>query len=141
MCTICLACAWSASAATWFSGAMSPSFAASSRSSSRWRGTCGCWSPPGAAILDAPCGTGRYFPIVLGAGRFQMGSPEHERKLALAAGTPVVAPADGTVAQAGWQNGYGNLVVVDHGNEGFATRDRITASTARANSTPRAVKE
>lgn len=36
-------------------------------------------------------------------------------------GTPVYAPAEGRVAQAGWQNGYGQLVVVDHGN-GLTTR-------------------
>jgi murein DD-endopeptidase MepM/ murein hydrolase activator NlpD len=30
-------------------------------------------------------------------------------------GSPVVAAAAGTVTQAGWESGYGNLVVVDHG--------------------------
>ncbi len=36
--------------------------------------------------------------------------------LAVASGTPVVAAAAGTVIVAGWLGGYGNLVVVDHGN-------------------------
>jgi murein DD-endopeptidase MepM/ murein hydrolase activator NlpD len=40
--------------------------------------------------------------------------------LAVPVGTPVVAAAAGTVIVAGWFGGYGNLVVVDHGN-GFAT--------------------
>jgi murein DD-endopeptidase MepM/ murein hydrolase activator NlpD len=31
-------------------------------------------------------------------------------------GTPVFAPADGCVVEAGWKNGYGQTVVVDHGN-------------------------
>ncbi|MFQ5550767.1 MAG: M23 family metallopeptidase, partial [Gemmatimonadales bacterium] len=30
--------------------------------------------------------------------------------------TPIVAPADGTVIDAGWQVGYGNGVRIDHGN-------------------------
>ena len=30
-------------------------------------------SPPAGRILDVPCGTGRYFPIVLGAGRSVVG--------------------------------------------------------------------
>ena len=40
--------------------------------------------------------------------------------LAVPTGTPVVAAAAGTVIVAGWLGGYGNLVVVDHGN-GFST--------------------
>ena len=40
--------------------------------------------------------------------------------IAVGSGTPVVAAAAGTVIVAGWMGGYGNLVVVDHGN-GIAT--------------------
>ena len=35
-------------------------------------------------------------------------------------GTPVHVTADGVIVSAGWSNGYGKLVVVDHGN-GFQT--------------------
>ncbi len=31
------------------------------------------------------------------------------------AGTPIASSKDGVVAFAGWMNGYGNFVIVDHG--------------------------
>jgi murein DD-endopeptidase MepM/ murein hydrolase activator NlpD len=37
-----------------------------------------------------------------------------------ATGTPIAAAAGGTVVYAGWESGYGNFVVIDHGN-GLAT--------------------
>ncbi len=35
-------------------------------------------------------------------------------------GTPIHAAASGTVITAGWEGGYGNLIVIDHGG-GLAT--------------------
>ena len=40
--------------------------------------------PPGGAILDAPCGTGRYFDLVLAAGRTVVGIDQSAGMLAQA---------------------------------------------------------
>ena len=49
-----------------------------------------------------------------------------------ASGTPIVAAASGTVVSAGWQGGYGNAVIIDHGG-GEATlyghQSRLAVST------------
>lgn len=50
------------------------------------------------------------------------GSGFHEGiDIGVDAGTPVHATAAGKVTEAGWVDGYGNLVEIDHGN-GFVTR-------------------
>jgi murein DD-endopeptidase MepM/ murein hydrolase activator NlpD len=50
-------------------------------------------------------------------------------------GTPIEAAASGTVVYAGWESGYGNFVVIDHGN-GLATayghQSQIAVSNGQA---------
>jgi murein DD-endopeptidase MepM/ murein hydrolase activator NlpD len=41
--------------------------------------------------------------------------------MAGAIGTPILASADGVIVKAGWANGYGNMVEIDHGR-GLTTR-------------------
>jgi murein DD-endopeptidase MepM/ murein hydrolase activator NlpD len=60
-----------------------------------------------------------------GGRRNPFGGPGYEfhsgQDIEAAWGTPVVAGASGRVSFVGWQNGYGQLVVVDHGS-GLTTR-------------------
>ena len=58
-------------------------------------------------------------PVTSGFG-WRWGRMHEGIDIAVPSGTPVVASAAGTVIHAGWLGGYGNLVVVDHGN-GLAT--------------------
>lgn len=36
--------------------------------------------------------------------------------IGVAGGTPIYAAAGGTITYSGWESGYGNLVIIDHGN-------------------------
>lgn len=72
------------------------------------------WPVEGGEATDAFGVRGN--PFGGGSSEFHLG-----QDIAAPRGTQVVAPADGTVVQAGWQSGYGQTVVIDHGN-GLTTR-------------------
>src|SRR5918997_6570129 len=58
-------------------------------------------------------------PVVSGYG-WRWGRMHKGVDIAAGYGTPIRASASGTVIYAGWMGGYGNLIIVDHGN-GLAT--------------------
>jgi murein DD-endopeptidase MepM/ murein hydrolase activator NlpD len=58
-------------------------------------------------------------PVTSGFG-WRWGRMHEGIDIAVPSGTSVVAAASGTVVTAGWLGGYGNLIVIDHGN-GLAT--------------------
>jgi murein DD-endopeptidase MepM/ murein hydrolase activator NlpD len=78
---------------------------------------------PARAPSAAPSAAGFIWPVhgvVTSGFGWRWGRLHAGIDIAVASGTPVVAAASGTVVIAGWLGGYGNLVVVDHGN-GIAT--------------------
>jgi murein DD-endopeptidase MepM/ murein hydrolase activator NlpD len=58
-------------------------------------------------------------PITSGFG-WRWGRMHEGIDIGAACGTPIRAAASGTVVYAGWMDGYGNIIVIDHGG-GFAT--------------------
>jgi murein DD-endopeptidase MepM/ murein hydrolase activator NlpD len=80
-------------------------------------------SSAAAVTTGAPSAAGFIWPVhgvLTSYFGWRWGRMHEGIDLAVGNGTPVVASAAGTVIVAGWMGGYGNLVVVDHGN-GIAT--------------------
>jgi murein DD-endopeptidase MepM/ murein hydrolase activator NlpD len=77
----------------------------------------------GGGSIGSPSAAGLIWPVsgpVTSGFGPRWGRMHEGIDIAVPEGTPVVAAAAGTVIHAGWLGGYGNLVVVDHGN-GLAT--------------------
>jgi murein DD-endopeptidase MepM/ murein hydrolase activator NlpD len=79
-------------------------------------------SSQGAGIASTGSGvsaSGFLWPVhgaVVSGYGWRWGRMHEGVDISVASGTSVVAAASGTVIYAGWLGGYGNLVVVDHGN-------------------------
>ena len=77
----------------------------------------------GSAGTGAPSAAGLIWPVdgvVVSGFGMRWGRMHEGIDIAASSGTPIRAAAAGTVIHAGWLGGYGNLVVLDHGN-GLAT--------------------
>ena len=76
-------------------------------------------SSTGAVATGPPSSAGLVWPvsgpITSGFGP-RWGRMHEGIDIAGGSGTPIAAAAGGTVIVAGWSGGYGNLVVIDHGN-------------------------
>jgi len=64
---------------------------------------------PTSGWLSSAFSRMRYHPIL------HEGRPHEGIDVSAPYGAPIEAPASGSVIQAGWEAGYGNVVVIDHG--------------------------
>ncbi|MBA3245066.1 MAG: peptidoglycan DD-metalloendopeptidase family protein [Actinobacteria bacterium] len=76
-------------------------------------------SPSSPVRTQAASSSGYIWPahgVLTSSFGWRWGRMHEGIDIAVGSGTPVVSSAAGTVIVAGWLGGYGNLVVVDHGN-------------------------
>ncbi|HEX6702368.1 MAG TPA: peptidoglycan DD-metalloendopeptidase family protein [Gaiellaceae bacterium] len=87
---------------------------AAAQRSSAVSGSSGSGTPSAAGLIWPVSG-----PVVSPFG-MRWGRMHEGIDIGVPYGTPIHAAASGTVIYAGWMGGYGNLIVIDHGN-GLAT--------------------
>ena len=90
--------------------AQSAVLAAQIREAQEGAGSTGTGQPSAAGFIW-PCDG-----VVVSGFGMRWGRMHEGIDLSCAFGTPIRASASGTVIYAGWLGGYGNLVVIDHGN-------------------------
>jgi len=78
---------------------------------------------PTTGFLTSKFASIRYHPIL------HQNLPHEGIDITAAYGTRIIAPAEGHVIQVGWENGYGLMVVLDHGH-GLETRYAHMSRTA-----------
>ena len=98
------------------------------------------WSAPAPPSSSSPTGssTGFIFPVSgpVTSGFGLRGGRMHEGiDIIAASGTPVVASAAGTVIRSDYGGGYGNVVVIDHGNGLTTTYAHNSSLVARVGQT------
>ena len=96
----------------------------SSSTNSKYTGGKFCWPAPSYTRISSPYGY-RIHPIFK-TKKFHSGVD-----LAAPGGTNILAAADGTVKMSGWNGGYGNCVIIDHGGGistlyGHASKNLVT---------------
>jgi murein DD-endopeptidase MepM/ murein hydrolase activator NlpD len=108
--------------------AQSATLAAAIRDAQAGAGSIGTGAPSAAGFIWPVEGV-----VVSGYG-MRWGRLHEGIDIAAATGTPIWAAAAGTVIYAGWLGGYGNLVVLDHGNglsTAYAHASAILVSVGR----------
>ena len=81
----------------------------------RAQATASTVSAPAPSVSSGQLGWPAAGPVTSGFGS-RWGRMHDGIDIAVGPGTPVHAAAAGTVIYAGWMSGYGNIVVIDHGN-------------------------
>jgi murein DD-endopeptidase MepM/ murein hydrolase activator NlpD len=94
--------------------AASAAIAAQIHSHGSSSGSSGSGTPSASGLIWPVSG-----PITSGFG-WRWGRMHEGIDIGAACGTPIHAAASGTVIYSGWMSGYGNFVIIDHGN-GLAT--------------------
>jgi murein DD-endopeptidase MepM/ murein hydrolase activator NlpD len=81
------------------------------------------YSPTASVAQSAQSSSGFIWPVngpVVSPFGWRWGRMHEGIDIGVGYGTPIHAAASGTVITAGWEGGYGNLIVIDHGG-GLAT--------------------
>lgn len=99
--------------------AESAALAAAIRAAQAGSSSSGSSGSPGSTGTGAPSSAGFVWPVsgvVVSGFGMRWGRMHEGIDITASTGTPIRAAASGTVIWSGWRGGYGNAVIIDHGN-------------------------